>query len=277
MSSITVSQLFIYPIKALGGFSPSTAVLAGRGFIDDRRWMLVDTRGRFISQRQHAQLTLWTVRVEGDELILQHRINKQEVCIGNARTTEGPRVDVQVWDNDFSAYLIEHATEPLTAALGLVCRLVYMSANVHRPVDPRYAKAGEEVSFADGYPYLITNTASLEELSSRYGEQLWMNRFRPNIVLQTDTPFAEDKWARLRIGGADFRLPKPCARCNVTTINQETATITPRVFAELAAFRKVGRKVLFGMNACYEGAEGQTIAVGEAVEIVETVTAMNTQ
>mgnify|MGYP000105173872 CR=1 FL=1 len=139
-----------------------------------------------------------------------------------------------------------------------------MGTEDRRQVDPRFAKPEEEVSFADGFPYLVTSTASLADLSERVGEDLDEQRFRPNIIVENETPFDEDNWAALKIGSHNFRLPKPCARCIMITQQPETGERNLRVLTELPAYRKVGNKVMFGMNACWEGGEGQ-VRVGDPV------------
>ncbi len=262
-----IHSLHIYPIKGFAGLSLERALLAGRGFIDDRRWMLVNEQGRFVSQREYPELTHWEVSLPGpDHLFLRHRKSGQECLLEGVRKENGPPLEVEVWNDRFEARLVDHVTLLLQATLRLPLRLVYMARDTHRPIDPRYAKGEETVSFADGYPYLITTTASLAELSQRHGQELSMRRFRPNIVVQHNIPFEEDNWSRLRIGqGHEFRLPKPCARCKVITIDPDTAELDLRVMASLAAFRRREKKVLFGMNACWEGDWAGWLSVGDEV------------
>ena len=207
-----IKELWVYPVKSLAGNAVSSATLAARGFVDDRRWMLIDEKGRFISQREHAHLARWQARVEANDLVLEHLNSGEQLRIKEARTNEGSLVEVQVWDDQFSARLVESVSaEELHHALGISCRLVYMSEDSNRPLDPRYAQGDERVSFADGYPYLVTNQASLEALAAEVGEELSMQRFRPNIVLEGAAAFAEDEWQALQMGAETFRLPKPCA------------------------------------------------------------------
>lgn len=261
-----IKELWIYPVKSLAGNAVSSATLAGRGFIDDRRWMLIDENGRFISQRQHAHLARWQAQAEEEDLVLEHLDTGEQLRIKEARADEGPLVEVQVWNDQFSACLVETvSTEELNAALGIPCRLVYMAEDSNRSLDPRYAKGQEQVSFADGYPYLIANQASLDALAAEVGEELTMQRFRPNVVVEGAPAFAEDEWQALEIGEEAFRLPKPCARCVVITIDPETTVKNPRVFATLAQIHSKEKKVLFGMNACWEGTGEAALSVGEEV------------
>lgn len=264
-----VHQLYRYPVKSLGGQSVAALQPDIRGFEDDRRWCFIDRRNNFMGQRRFVSLTHFRAEVHGDTLRFIRLEDDTVVgAVAGARRGE-KQSEVTVWDDTFLATLItSDQLAQITETLGIPgARLVYMAAGDSRPVDARYAKPGEEVSFADGYPYLITTTASLADLSARVEEALDERRFRPNIVVHTDQAFAEDTWTQLRIGHHDFRLPKPCARCIMITQHPDTGDRNPRVLAELAAYRKVGRKVLFGMNACWEGGEG-ALRVGEAVEVV---------
>ncbi|WP_367389191.1 MOSC domain-containing protein [Lewinella sp. LCG006] len=261
-----IKELWVYPVKSLAGNAVASATLAARGFVDDRRWMLIDENGRFISQREHAHLARWHAHTEADDLLLEQLDTGQQLRISAARAEEGPLVQVQVWDDQFAARLVETLTqEELSTALGIPCRLVYMPDDANRPLDPRYAQGEEYISFADGYPYLVANQASLDALSAEVGEELSMQRFRPNIVLEGAPAFEEDEWQALQMGGETFRLPKPCARCVVITIDPATMAKNPRIFATLAQMHSQEKKVLFGMNACWEGKGVGELVVGEEV------------
>ena len=266
-----VTALWIYPVKSLAGQSISEAELQTRGFADDRRWMLVDENGRFISQREHAHLARWQARLEVDTLFLKQLDTGVEIRVPQARAEAGPQLVVQIWQDQVVAREVTTVpAEVLKVAFGFPCRLVYMAEDSRRAVDPRYAKAGEEVSFADGYPYLITTTGSLRAVEQQRGADLSMRRFRPNIVVEHEAAFAEDQWQAVTIGRQPFRLPKPCARCIVITIDPDTTVKDPDVFAAVADLHQEGRKVLFGMNACWEGLLAGKLRVGDEV-LVETI------
>ncbi len=263
-----VAALWTYPVKSLAGQSLTEAELRGRGFADDRRWMLVDENGRFISQREHAHLARWQANVAGDDLLLRQIDTGVEIQIPNARAQTGTSIKVQIWQDEVDAYLVSTVpAEALKAAFGFPCQLVYMAEDSSRAIDPRYAKAGEEVSFADGYPYLIATTGSLVAIEQERGAALDMRRFRPNIVVDHPEAFSEDNWKAITIGNQPFRLPKPCARCVVITIDPDTTVKDPEVFATLANLHSKNRKVLFGMNACWEGIMGGKIRVGDMVKV----------
>ncbi len=263
-----IHKLYRYPVKSLGGQSVLTLAPETRGFKDDRRWMFIDADGTFITRRAVPKMCEYGAEVHGDELRFV-RIADGHVLGAVAGARNGSKqVDVTVWDDSLTATLIEDAAIPnIAAALGIPgARLVYMAEDDRRPVDPRFAKPNEEVSFADGFPYLITTTASLNDLSARVGEDLDERRFRPNIIIDQLSPFAEDDWAALQIGTHRFRLPKPCARCIMITQAPDTGERNLRVLAELSTYRKVDHKVMFGMNACWEGGDG-AVKVGDLVEI----------
>lgn len=260
-----VKELWEYPVKSLAGYQLDSATLMPRGLAHDRRWMLIDEAGVFISQRKRPALSRIQARVEGDALVLTDLDGDGgSLHIPAAQAEQGPAVTVQVWDDRVEARLVTTApAAALEAFMGFPCRLVYMASDSHRPVDERYAKPGEEVSFADGFPYLIANSASLDAFAALYGEAVSMQRFRPNVVVEGAAAFAEDHWARVGTATAVFRTPKPCARCVMITIDPETGKKQPRVWAELASLRAQGNKVLFGVNACWEGQGSATIQVGE--------------
>ncbi|NJB85555.1 hypothetical protein GGR26_001300 [Lewinella marina] len=251
-------------MKSLGGESVTTLQPQERGFADDRRWMLIDGTGRFITQRENPHLARYSGHTVGEQ-----GLRVMEISTGatiwesqNARPDFSSSLTVTVWDDTFQAVEVAGSTT-LASLLDLPGgRLVYMPAESMRPVDQRYANPEETVSFADGFPYLIANTASLDDLSRRRGRELEMTRFRPNIVIDAPEAYAEDNWATLRIGSHRFQLPKPCARCIMVTHEPETGERDPAVLTTLADYRKRGKKVLFGENALWRGGEG-SLSVGD--------------
>ncbi len=261
-----VTSLSIYPIKSMGGSDLDELILEPRGGQHDRRWMLVDESGRFISQREYAHLACWKVTVMGDTLkIHKQDTNSKTYLIENAKPAHGTTIEVTIWNDHLEAnHVSKMADETLSDVLGMKCQLVYMGPNANRPIDRNYANIGEQVSFADGFPYLITTSASIQALSDELGYSINGNRFRPNIVIQHDIPWEEDDWHHMTIGTCDFSLPKPCARCEIPGINQTTGKIDSNVLKILAKLRRQGNKVLFGVNACLEAATGK-IQVGDKV------------
>jgi uncharacterized protein YcbX len=246
MKAPTVTSLFVYPIKAMRGTSLDAATVTRRGFVDDRRFMLVDADGRFISQREHPRLAL--VDVNGTKAAFIARApGMRELEI--PREPRGARRAVRIWKDTCEGISAgDEAARYFSDYLGAPCDLVFMPESTERAVDPKYGREGDIVSFADGYPVLLVSTASLDDLNSRLDVPVPMNRFRPNIVVSGTAAFEEDAWPALTIGHVAFRAPKPCARCTVPTVDQTTGERGKEPLATLASFRKRGNDVLFAMN-----------------------------
>lgn len=265
-----LSEINIYPIKSLKGIPLQVAVVEDRGLKYDRRWMLVDDDGRFLTQREHPAMARIGVRIEGDELIAS--FGGEELRLPMESDT-GKRVRVKVWSSTLKAEEYPAETgEWFSDALGMQCRMVRMPEGERRLVNPFYAvrKFKDVVSFADGYPFLLIGQASLDDLNSRLEAPVPMNRFRPSLVVAGAEPFAEDNWKKIRIGPTVFHLVKPCGRCVVTTIDQQQGEKTgPEPLKTLSGYRKKGDKVLFGQNMIAEKAGG-TLRLGDEVEVLES-------
>jgi len=228
--------------------------------------MVVDGEGRFISQRRHPELA--RVRVELEPAGLRVRAPGMPVLTIPADGPGAERRRVTIWNDRCAA--VSAGTEAAAwfgEILGLRCELVRMADNEVRQVDRRFARVGEIVGFADAFPFLMLSEASLADLNRRLEKPVPMNRFRPNLVVSGCPPHAEDTWKRLAIGGVVFRVAKPCARCVITTVDQETGAGGPEPLRTLAAYRRDGNRVLFGQNLVHEG-EG-TLRAGDVVEILE--------
>ena len=268
-----VKSLQIYPVKSGQGINLQTAQMRPRGLAGDRRFMLVGEDGLFITQRIMPKLAGLYARVRGTQLTLSVlNIDPINVDLENM----GSRQTVTVWRSTLSARRVSQAADEfLSAWLNMPVSLVFMDELSARAASPEWASAASPVSFADGYPVLITNTASLDALNSLIlsGEHpaVLMNRFRPNIVIDSAEPWGEDNWGALKIGGAIFDLVKPCTRCIMTTLDQTTGEKQGREpLQSLRALRTStdprNEGVLFGMNAvprvCGE------IGVGDKVSII---------
>jgi hypothetical protein len=161
----------------------------------------------------------------------------------------------------------DEAAEWLGRFLGTSCRLVCLPDDRVRAVDPEFARPGDQVGFADGFPFLVIARASLDDLNARLPEPLSMVRFRPNLVIGGATPYAEDGWRRIRVGALELRLVKPCSRCTVPTVDPATGERGPEPLRTLTGYRRRGNKVYFGQNAVHDGI-GE-LAVGDPVEVLE--------
>lgn len=263
-----LSQIWVYPVKSLAGFSADSWSLSGRGLVDDRRWMLVDGSGHFLSQRALPSMSQLQAFLPSDGLGIRDRSGAEWILEGvQART--GRECIVQIWDDQVAAVQIEAPglTDWLRTRLGHAVELVYMPNPSRRPVDPVYAKAGELVSFADGFPYLIANETSIADLSTRCGEPVDMLRFRPNLVISGGSAWEEDQWSAVRIGAQEFLTPKPCARCGMVNVDPQSGAQGKELLQALAAFRKFGHKVIFGMNACWRDTGMGRVGVGDEVQV----------
>jgi uncharacterized protein YcbX len=246
----TVSQLHVYPVKGLKGIALESAFATPRGLAHDRRFMVVEPDGRFLSQRElPAMATVWT-EIAGAELLLAAP-DAGEVAVP-LEPAGGEPLEVEVWDSRLPALAPSpEADRWLSEALGRPCRLAWMPESARRESKPRRAGPGHLVSFADGYAFLVISEASLDALNARLAQPVPMNRFRPNLVVRGCEPFAEDGWGDFAAGEAALRMAKPCGRCQVTTTDQSTGEVTgPEPLATLSAWRMSPEfGAMFGMNA----------------------------
>lgn len=261
----TVSSLVVYPIKSCGGVAVERAEIVRHGLVLDRRWMLIDADGVFVSQRTMPRLALVCVEVDGGALWVTAP-EMPPLCVPLA-PEEGERVTADVWSDTCDAVAVGVESDRwFSGFLGMGVRLVHLPDDALRVVDQDYAGPDDRVGFADGFPFLLTSTASLGDLRRRAGMDLAMDRFRPNIVVSGFGAFAEDGWSSIRIGDLSFRVVKPCARCSVTTVDQQTAEVGKEPLATLATFRKVRNKVMFGQNLLHDGPG--TLRVGDPVDVL---------
>ncbi|MDQ4127820.1 MAG: MOSC domain-containing protein [Actinomycetota bacterium] len=262
---LVLSQVYVYPIKSCGGIALKSAALSATGLRYDRRWMLVDETGEFLSQRKLPRMALISVRFGPGALIvgapgmpyLELPLHPPEPL---------GLLEVDVWgDKVRGAPTGEEADRWFGQFLGFACRLVYMPDEEVRSVDSAHAADGDQFSLADAFPFLLISEASLDDLNGRMEEPVAMNRFRPNLVVRGCEPYAEDGWSWVRIGGVSFRVAEPCARCAVTTVNQESGARGKEPLRTLATYRKVGGEVFFGRNLIH-GSLG-TVRVGDPAEV----------
>lgn len=262
--TLIVQDIFIYPIKSLGGVRLSEAVVEEKGFRYDRRWMLVDEEGIFITQRKHPQLALLSVALGERELTVYHsKEEKKRVTIPYDLST-GPEVMVTIWDDQVLAKVVHPDFDVwFSGFLGFRVSLVVMPESTHRKVNPKYAVHSESVSFADGMPYLLIGQESLDDLNSRLESPVSMNRFRPNIVFAGGSPYMEDSLRRIKIGELEFEIVKPCARCVMTTVDQSTGVKGKEPLKTLSSYRTINGKVYFGQNVV--ALQAGTIKVGDMI------------
>lgn len=260
-----VAGIFIYPLKGARGIPLEVAELDALGFRHDRRWLVVDDAGDFVSQRTQPRLALVRPSLAGDVLVLEAP-GQPPLELPTAPAGAGTRT-VRVFKDALTAASAGPAADAwISGFLGVPAHIVAFAADGIRPVDPRYARRPtNRVAFVDAYPCLLIGQASLDLLNERLPWPVPMNRFRPNLVVEGTAPHAEDAWRRIRVGDVAFDVVKPCARCTVPTVDQRTAVPGEEPLRTLASYRKVGSKVLFGQNLIHE-APG-TLRVGETVAV----------
>jgi hypothetical protein len=243
-----ISELLIYPVKSLGGISVKSAVLTDRGFEYDRRFMLIDSHNRFVTQREFPELAFFNTAILGNQLSITDKRDGSSVAV-TLIVVEGEQIGVQIWDDCCQAILLDSTVADwFSARLSQPVRLVYMPDDSQRPVDPAYAAKGELTSFSDGYPVLIIGAESLKDLNARLENPIPMDRFRPNIVFSGGYPHVEDTFNVFRAGGVELHAVKPCARCVMTTTDQETGQRTAEPLKTLSKYRSQHNKIYFGQN-----------------------------
>ena len=258
--------LYVYPIKSAGGISLKASEVDKRGLRHDRRWMLVDETGCFMSQRRFPHTALIRVRIEPDGLVVEAPgMPSLEVPL---QPPAGRLMLTRVWDDLVESLTVGHdADRWFSGFLDVSCRLVYLPDESVRPLDPTYGGPRDQVGLADSFPFLLISEASLADLNARLEEPVTMDRFRPNLVVRGCEPFAEDNWRLVRIGSITFRVVKPCERCAITTVNQRTAATSKEPLRTLARFRRSGKKVLFGQNLIHD--TWGTLHTDDPVEVIQ--------
>jgi hypothetical protein len=247
MKDLKLSEIWIYPVKSLGGIRLTSAKVLGKGLQYDRRFMLVDSDNKFITQRVHASMALFKMSIEEDNLLVHYHDDTLTVPLEPA--IPGPPVTVQIWDDTVIACETDHTINQwFSERLKFDCRLVYFPEANARPVDARYSIHEEHVSLADAYPLLLIGQSSLDDLNTRLAEPVPMNRFRPNLVFTGGDAYEEDGWKKFSIAGCGFAAVKPCARCVLITVDQETAKKGAEPLKTLARYRTRDNKVYFGQN-----------------------------
>ena len=262
--NVALSGLYVYPIKSCAGISMDSAELSATGLRHDRRWMLVDEGGEFMSQRAHPRMALISTRLSNEHLtVAAPSMPDLEIPLGQEN---GNLIDVTVWgDTNRGVLAGKGADRWFGEFLRFPCRLVRKPDDDPRLVDSHYAKSGDQVGFADGFAFLLIAEASLENLNDRLEDPLPMNRFRPNFVVRGCNPYAEDEWGRIRIGDVPFRVAEACPRCAITTTDQETGARGKEPLRTLATYRKFDSEVFFGRNLIHDALG--TVRVGDSVEV----------
>ena len=262
-----LSQIHVYPVKSLGGFQVSHWPVDRTGLRYDRKWMLVDAEGKFLSQRRLPRMALIHTGIVDNHLLLSAA--GQADLVVALDSNDGEEVGVEVWGDQCLAKSSGMAADAwLSRFLQQPCRLVYHPEDQVRKVDPDYALATDQTAFSDGFPFLIVSEASLQALNAAMQLQMGMNRFRPNLVVADCDSYAEDRWRQIEINDIHFRLPKPCSRCSVPGIDPETAISGKEPLTTLSRLRQWQHKVYFGQNALHDS-QGM-LSVGSEIHVHRT-------
>jgi hypothetical protein len=271
-----LTSIWRYPVKSCRGEELIAARVEPWGLAGDRRWMIVDAAGGHVTAREHPRLVLVTPRLNGAGHITLTSPDRPDLTVPVPNGQD--LVPVSVWDSDLlAAPAGDDAAAWLTGFVGKPVRLVYLDDPTRRPTNPKHSLDGDRVSFADGYPLLLTSEESLAAVNGWIAEgtkaaegPVPMRRFRPSVVVSGAPAWAEDNWRRLRIGPVTFRNAKGCDRCVLTTIDPDTAAKGHEPLFALARHRQWDNKIWFGINLIPDCvAPGAVINPGDPVEVLE--------
>jgi len=259
---IIISELYIHPLKSAASVSVKKATLDNLGFEGDRRWMLTDANGDFLSQRQLPEMCLIDAKINADTLSVSVPGKGAISVSANLNHVR----QVMVWGDNCRAFDAgELAASYLSEFLKTPCRLVCFPADEKRQVDLNYAKPGVLTGFSDGFPLLIISQASLDDLNKRLDTPVSMTRFRPNIVVSGCEAYAEDEWKHIIVGGIEMQIVKPCSRCSIPSVDPVTAVRSLEPVKTLREYRMKDSKVYFGQNVIANSTG--VLEVGMSVEI----------
>lgn len=264
----TLSALHVFPVKSCAAQAPREARVEPRGLVDDRRWMIVDAEGKFMTARKHPRMTRVNASIDAGILSVSAPDMARQEVRPDADTAS--RRDVTVWGSNVSARRAEARADAwISKYLGQPAHFVHMDEHAGRPIiDADFAGAGDEVSFADGFPLLLISQAALDGLNERLAKPLPMLRFRPNLVVSGTAAHAEDDWRHVLIGGVEFDVVKACTRCVVTTIDFERGEfdVDGEPLRTLLGYRRSAAGVTFGRNLIPR--RTGTLRIGDEVNVL---------
>jgi uncharacterized protein len=263
MAILTVQSLFVYPVKSLQGVKAAEADVARLGLVGDRRYMLVDPEGEFLTQRSIAPMATVGTRLEPDALWCA-RDGMPDLRVPFAACEETVRS--KVWSFEGPAERVSDAADAwFSEALGLSARLVRKPDRTVRRINGVYGEG--EIAYHDGMPILVASQSSLDLLNEKLDAPVPIDRFRANLVVNGGEPHVEDRWNRIVVNGVTLRRTKKCGRCLVVATDQKTGERGEEPLRTLATYRKQGNTVFFGSYYVPEN-EGR-IRVGDSLEAVD--------
>lgn len=265
MKLLQLCEIWVYPIKSLGGVSLKSAKVLPKGLQWDRRWMLVDENGVFLTQRKHSKLALFKITIGNESLTV--KFGDDELAVPFQPHTSDD-LELKIWDDTVSGLEVSFAhSEWFSQRLNTSCKLVFFPENNPRLVDSLYAIDNDHTSLSDAYPFLVIGQSSLDNLNEKLREPVPIDRFRPNFLFSGGEPFEEDFWRELTIGTNKFVGVKPCSRCVIPTINQTTGEKGIEPLKTLATYRQRNGKVYFGQNLIAR--DHQEVHVGDEIRVFE--------
>lgn len=271
---LQLSEIWIYPVKSLGGIALQQSKVTDRGLEHDRRWLLVDENGCFITQREYPKLILFQPEIKDEFLKISHRVLQESIGVSlyPSLSETATTIKVTVWDDVVEAYeMSSEASDWFSKILGFAVRLVYMPEESLRKVDADFSVSPNDVtSFSDGFPFLIIGQSSLDDLNSRLAEAVSIRRFRPNFVFSGGEAYEEETWKEFTMGTLLFYGVKPCGRCIMTTVDPESGIISGKdPLFTLSKYKNVGNKVIFGQNVIAQ--EQGSLRIGDAVTVLKSI------
>ncbi|MBP6758643.1 MAG: MOSC domain-containing protein [Flavobacterium sp.] len=256
-----VKELYIYPVKSLAGISVQSAQAEEMGFENDRRWMLIDEENQFITQREYPKLSQFYPEIKDDRIEISHHDSIHEFFIGESLKEP---IFSKVWDDESKVVEVNKATSKwFSEALGFSCKLVKILDKGDRKHNSSRLNQTLNVSLADGYPYLLVGSKSLDFLNEKLEEKITIQRFRPNIVISSELPHEEDFFDAFQIGNVKFKNVKPSGRCVIVNNNPKTGVVLKEPLKTLSTYRTSNNNVLFGTNI-FSLSEG-IITVGDSL------------
>lgn len=260
---IKVTALNIYPIKSLGGISVPEAKALAEGFQYDRRWMLVDEKGQFLTQRSNSAMAKFSCQLSAKKITVNYEGASIDIPVAQE---DGKNRQVEVWSSKLKAKEVDPIfSDWFSEHLGQACSLVKMTKSSKRSKRLDTTPFETKLSFADGYPYLILGSGSMDKLNSLAPKVIPINRFRANIELQTIGAHEEDLYGEFSLGAARMRVIKPCARCQVINIDQKTGEQGKEPLKILTKYRKKMNKIYFGANTIL--LEEGVVKVGDVLTV----------
>jgi uncharacterized protein YcbX len=264
-----VTHLFIYPIKSLGAVSLIEADVENEGLRGDRRFMLVDGAGKFITQRTRPELTRFVLRASENGFLVRDSVTGSEKEL-RREPSLGSWIPVEIWEDQLLAQEVSDGWSAwFTKALSEEVKLVRMSEAEPRVMKEKYQTAmAKNTSFADSLPILLVSSASYDLVDQRLQEPVDRLRFRPNIIVDAIEPFVEDTWAEIKLGDVSLSGAKPCARCPLVNVDPLSGKSDKRTLKTLASFRTLNHKVYFGQQ--FVPISQGKVRVGTPVQIIST-------